>query len=132
MTNEGDRMTRTKAGIAAAALFAGGLLLGSSGTASAEPSTECSVSHHSDTGVGANQGGPYDSTCDGSPSQNGLGDGNATGQPCAGCVGNADDKNPPGQMPDGSDANAGYECDTNNGIGRTNPAHTGCETSSGS
>ncbi len=119
-------MQRTKAGIAIAALFAGALLAVTSTTASAVPSTECSVSHHSDTGHGANQGGPYDSTCDGSASQNGVGSGNATGRPCAGCVGNADDKNPPGQMPDGSDHNAGYECDTNQGVGQTNPAHTGC------
>ncbi len=50
------------------------------------------------------------------------------GQPCAGCVGNADDKSPKGQNPqDGSDANAGYECDTNNGVGPGNPAHTGCD-----
>ena len=62
----------------------------------------------------------------GLPSGNGNGDGNATGQPCAGCVGNADDKNPPGQFKDGSDHNNGYECDGNNGIGKTNPAHTGC------
>lgn len=52
------------------------------------------------------------------------------GQPCDGCVGNADDKAPPGQMVDGmvdgSDLNAGYECDTNLGVGRGNPAHTGC------
>ena len=33
---------------------------------------------------------------------------------------------PAGSVPDGSDPNAGYECDTNNGIGETNPAHTGC------
>jgi hypothetical protein len=31
---------------------------------------------------------------------NGVGDGHATARPCAGCVGNADDKNPPGQMPE--------------------------------
>jgi hypothetical protein len=86
----------------------------------------CDGTHHSDTGHGANQGGPYDNTCDGSPSGNGNGNGKATGKPCAGCVGNADDKNPKGQMPNGSDHNAGYECDRNHGIGRTNPAHTGC------
>jgi hypothetical protein len=79
-----------------------------------------------DTGHGANQGTVYDSTCDGSPSLNGNGKGNASGRPCAGCVGNADDKNPPGQMPGGSDNNKGYECDENSGVGRTNPAHTGC------
>jgi LPXTG-motif cell wall-anchored protein len=41
-------------------------------------------------------------------------------------VGKADNKNPKGQMPNGSDHNNGYECDGNNGIGKTNPAHTGC------
>src|SRR5207302_4419760 len=80
---------------------------------------------------GANNGGDcgaYCSTRDGSPSLNGSGTGAATGKPCAGCVGKADNKNPPGQQPNGTDANAGYECDRNHGIGRTNPAHTGCTT----
>ena len=82
---------------------------------------------HPDNQNGANANpGPYSSTRDGSPSLNGNGGGQAVGQPCAGCVGKADNKNPPGQFPDGSDPNAGYECDTNNGIGKTNPAHTGC------
>ena len=58
---------------------------------------------------------------------NGNGGGKATGKPCAGCVGKADNKNPKGQMPGGSDHNNGYECDGNNGIGKTNPAHTGCK-----
>ena len=71
-------------------------------------------------------GGPYCSTRDGSPSMNGNGKGAAVGKPCAGCVGKADNKNPPGQMPNGSDHNKGYECDGNHGIGRSNPAHTGC------
>lgn len=64
------------------------------------------------------------------PSGVGLpsGNGNATNQPCAGCVGNADDKNPPGQANDGSDHNNGYECDGNQGVGKTNPAHSGCES----
>ncbi len=79
------------------------------------------------SGQGANVHGPYDSTRDGSPSMNGNGGGNAVGKPCAGCVGKADNKNPPGQMPGDSDANAGYECDRNHGIGPTNPAHTGCK-----
>ena len=70
--------------------------------------------------------GTYCSTRDGSPSRNGNGDGKATGKPCAGCVGKADNKNPPGQYKDGTDHNNGYECDGNNGIGKTNPAHTGC------
>lgn len=71
---------------------------------------------------------PYASTRDGSPSLNGNGNGNATGKPCAGCVGKADNKNPKGQAPGGSDRNAGYECDRNHGIGRSNPAHTGCKS----
>jgi LPXTG-motif cell wall-anchored protein len=29
-------------------------------------------------------------------------------------------------MPNASDANAGYECDTNHGIAKGNPAHTAC------
>ena len=79
---------------------------------------------------GANNGGScgaYCSTRNGSPSLNGNGGGAATGKPCAGCVGKADNKNPPGQAPSGPvDHNAGYECDRNHGIGRSNPAHTGC------
>jgi len=71
-------------------------------------------------------GGPYCSTREGSPSLNGNGNGKATGKPCAGCVGKADNKNPKGQKPGGIDHNAGYECDRNHGIGRSNPAHTGC------
>jgi LPXTG-motif cell wall-anchored protein len=70
--------------------------------------------------------GPYCSTRDGSASHNGNGGGTATSEPCAGCAGKADNKNPHGQMPDASDANAGYECDTNHGIARGNPAHTAC------
>ena len=70
--------------------------------------------------------GPYCSTRDGSPSLNGNGGGAAVGKPAAGAFGKADNKNPPGQMPNGSDKNAGYECDRNMGIGRSNPAHTGC------
>ena len=48
------------------------------------------------------------------------------GKPCNGCVGNADDKTPPGQMKNDPDKNAGYECDRNKGVGRGNPAHTTC------
>ncbi|MGZ4638103.1 MAG: hypothetical protein ACXV2J_03480 [Actinomycetes bacterium] len=73
-------------------------------------------------------GGAYCSTRDGSPSGNGNGKGKSVGKPCAGCVGKADNKNPKGQRPNGSDHNNGYECDGNHGIGRTNPAHTGCKT----
>jgi hypothetical protein len=89
-------------------------------------STRCTQVANPPGGNGANVPGPYDPTCDGSPSQNGSGTGNATGRPCAGCVGNADAKNPPGQLPNGNDRNAGYECDRNRGVGQTNPAHTGC------
>jgi hypothetical protein len=59
------------------------------------------------------------------PGQNG-----SAGRPADGSVGKADDKAPPGQsvdgVLDGSDLNAGYECDTNHGVGQGNPAHTGC------
>ena len=74
---------------------------------------------------GANETGPYDPSGVGLPSGNGSEDNNGKA-PCAGCVGNADAKNPPGQMPNGGDANAGYECDRNQGVGKTNPAHSGC------
>ena len=85
-------------------------------------------------GTGANPGETcthsYCSNGTGLPTGNGVGDGKAVGQPCAGCVGKADNKNPKGQAPDGpTDRNAGYECDRNQGIGQTNPAHTGCTTS---
>lgn len=53
------------------------------------------------------------------------------GKPCNGCVGNADGKTPPGQTLDGSDSNSGYECDSNKGVGKGNPAHTGCEDDGG-
>src|SRR3954464_3296487 len=80
-------------------------------------------------GNGANQDcGAYCPSGVGLPSGNGNGGGDATGKPCAGCVGNADGKNPPGQAHDGSDHNNGYECDGNSGVGKTNPAHSGCTT----
>jgi len=105
---------------------------GTSGTStSAQPLSNADM-----TGNGANPGtsttNPYVSTRDGSPSLNGNGTGNATGKPCAGCVGKADNKNPPGQEqsnPMGTFPNNGYECDHNNGIGKSNPAHTGCTSS---
>ncbi len=87
-------------------------------------------------GGGANPGtapggcGAYCSTRDGSASQNGNGGGKATGKPCAGCVGKADNKNPQGQRENGNDHNNGYECDGNNGIGKGNPAHTSCVSGS--
>ena len=79
-----------------------------------------------DGSSGANVSGPYDPYGVGEPSGNGNGDGNATGKPCAGCVGNADGKNPPGQQPGPNDANKGYECDENAGIAQGNPAHSFC------
>jgi hypothetical protein len=98
---------------------------GTNGT-SGDPAQPQPKSTADDNGTGSNTDGPYDSTRDGSPSVNGNGDGNATGQPCAGCVGKADNKNPAGQLPGPQDANNGYECDGNSGIAKTNPAHTGC------
>lgn len=86
----------------------------------------CNQTPYGSGGHGANTGGPYDDTCTGAPSGNGNGGGQATGKPCAGCVGKADEKNPPGQQPGPNDKNKGYECDGNKGIGKTNPAHTGC------
>lgn len=96
------------------------------------PNAGCNQDPYPSGGQGANTGGPYNDTCTGAPSGNGNGNGNATGRPCAGCVGKADEKNPPGQLPGGSDPNAGYECDSNSGVGQTNPAHTGCVTTTGS
>jgi len=79
-------------------------------------------------GGSAASGNQYASTCDGRASQNGNGNGKANGKPCQGCVGNADNKNPPGQYPNGTDHNNGYECDGNHGVGKGNPAHSGCST----
>jgi hypothetical protein len=74
---------------------------------------------------GANAGcGAYCPSGVGNPSGNGK----ATNQPAAGTVGKADAKNPPGQAPDGTDHNKGYECDGNQGVGKTNPSHSGCGT----
>src|SRR3954451_14192797 len=102
---------------------------GTSGTSgsTSQPQPQSNADQNTGGANGQCPGGPYCSTRDGSPSGNGNGGGNATGKPCAGCVGNADNKNPKGQLPDGSDHNNGYECDGNNGIGKTNPAHTGCK-----
>jgi hypothetical protein len=121
----------------------------SSGTPTAADHPEDYSKHDADSGPGGQvcdgdpdnepgAGGKYENTCPAGPSQNGAGDGNANGKPCAGCVGNADDKNPKGQADSGpNDHNNGYECDQkgrsdregNNGIGFGNPAHTGCEGS---
>lgn len=114
---------------------------GGSSSGSSEPDNKDTCQDYSDpdSGNGANTSGSYDPNCDGGPSQNGNDGGRASGRPCEGCVGNADDKNPPGQAPDGTDGNSGYECDGNHGIGgenqphanhsplqrdRSNPAHT--------
>jgi hypothetical protein len=96
---------------------------------SGDPTEPQPLSTADDNGTGANQSGPYDSTRDGAPSLNGNGNGEATGKPCAGCVGKADNKNPHGQLPGPQDHNHGYECDSNHGIGKSNPAHTGCTNS---
>lgn len=98
---------------------------GTSGT-STQPQPLSNADRNSGGANGKCPGGPYCSTRHGAPSLNGNGNGKAVGKPCAGCVGKADNKNPAGQYPNGTDHNAGYECDRNHGIGRTNPAHTGC------
>jgi hypothetical protein len=90
-------------------------------------------------GGGANDlSGPYDpdpanpgASGVGEPSGNGASIDNNGNRPCAGCVGNADYKNPPGQLPDGGDHNKGYECDGNQGVGKMNPAHSGCAPGGG-
>ena len=88
----------------------------------------CSQTPYGSGGNGANTGGVYDDTCQPKASGNGNGGGVAKGKPAAGTVGKADEKNPPGQQPGPNDKNNGYECDGNKGIARTNPAHTGCRT----
>ena len=104
--------------VRAAALASGVLLLVGLGSGTAN-----AVSPNS-----ANNSGVYNSTFPDGPSLNGNNVGGAVGRPAAGAVGNADNKNPKGQLPDATtDGNAGYECDTNNGIAKGNPAHTGCE-----
>ena len=74
----------------------------------------------------ANTTGPYDPTAS---TVSGNGGGNSSSNvPLAGSVGNADNKNPQGQLPGPQDKNNGYECDGNNGIALGNPAHSGCTT----
>jgi hypothetical protein len=91
------------------------------------PGPGCTNTHDlTQNGNGANVPGPYDTTCDGTASGNGNGASGNSNKPCAGCVGNADNKNPQGQLPGPQDHNAGYECDTNQGIAKGNPAHSGC------
>jgi hypothetical protein len=100
---------------------------GTSGTCSSpQPLSNADLNN-----TGANDtsnGNQYRSTRNGAPSDNVSNNGLQTGQPCAGCVGKADNKNPHGQALNGTDPNNGYECDGNNGIGQTNPAHTSCTT----
>jgi hypothetical protein len=104
-----NRTISLRLGAIAAASFAA--LAFASGPASADP-----------TG-GANTGcQAYAPWNVGQPSGNGV----ATTQPAAGTKGKADSKCPPGQAPDGTDHNKGYECDANQGVGKTNPAHSGC------
>lgn len=94
-------------------------------TAVPQNTTDENLNNPNAIGNGANVSGPYDGAPDG-PSMNGNDNSNSN-KPCAGCVGNADDKNPPGQRPNGSDHNAGYECDRNQGVGQGNPAHSPCQ-----
>ena len=76
-------------------------------------------------GSTANTTGPYDPT---TSTVSGNGGGNSSANvPMTGSVGNADTKNPQGQLPGPQDANNGYECDGNNGIALGNPAHTACQ-----
>jgi hypothetical protein len=123
--NKSDQAAANAAGAPGNSQSANHATAGTAGTSGVVTSPQ-PPSNADANGTGANVPGPYDSTRNGSPSGNGNGNGAATGKPCAGCVGKADNKNPPGQMPGPSDHNAGYECDTNHGIARTNPAHTGC------
>lgn len=128
-----EDLSRTRrTGVLTAALtlaLAGGLASTASAATNGPLDKPQPISRADSNTGGANgqcPGGAYCSTRDGSPSLNGNGGGQAVGKPAAGSVGRADNKNPPGQMPNGSDLNAGYECDTNHGIGRSNPAHTSC------
>ena len=93
------------------------------------PKTDVVEGQGNSEGNGANVSGPYDPTGIQGPGP-GNGHGNATGIPCDGCVGNADTKNPPGQLPGPEDGNVGYECEAgpNHGVGIGNPAHTTCGT----
>ena len=109
-----SKLSTRRAAVAGAVMLLGSIALGGSAF-----------------GAGANTTGAYDANYTGAPSGNGGGMASLNAGdhlPLAGSVGNADNMNPPGQLPDGSDANAGYECDTNSGVGLTNPAHTGCES----
>jgi hypothetical protein len=84
------------------------------------------VFEHVDEVDGVTAGSAAGGACGSDPASVAVVYGSANGQPCAGCVGNADDTHPPGQDPGGADGNAGHECDRNHGVGDGNPAHGGC------
>jgi hypothetical protein len=87
--------------------------------------------------------GPFDNTaCAGltEPTDECPTSGNGQGKAphVAGSKGNADDKNPPGQVKKwlltgdpNTEPDAGYECDDNSGIAKGNPAHSGCTSGEG-
>src|SRR5439155_16514682 len=83
------------------AILVPGSASAASGNNSSTQTCNGDPSGHSDTGHGANNDGAYESQC-GGPSQNGSNTANGSQQPCAGCVGSADDKNPSGQQPNSS------------------------------
>ncbi len=87
-----------------------------------------SVAASAAAGGANNTAGPYyQATPSGAASGNGNGNGHAWGRPGAGEVGNADTKNPPGQLPNADDdGDNGYECDANMGVALGNPAHSPC------
>jgi len=80
------------------------------------------IRQHRSTVRRPNPAGPYVGSCDANDEIGGP----AVGKPCDGCVGHVGDNTPPGQIVPGTDANAGYRCDRNAGIGDGNPAHPGC------
>ncbi len=99
----------------------------------APPPADPALEGASQDGGANSTSGPYDpdpadpgASGVGEPSGNGKSTDNNGNRPPAGSVGKADYKNPPGQLPDGSDHNKGYECDENEGVGKMNPAHSGC------
>lgn len=101
-----------------------GLLVGFSGVAAAAPNEHANekAHHQKDADHGANRDGDF--TAQDPPVEDTSNDhGN---RPSDGSVGNADDKNPPGQSHKPEDLNNGYECDGNNGVGKGNPAHSAC------
>ena len=98
---------------------------GDSGSNNGDPAHEGDCDQNDD-----GTGGVYDANCDGTHQNPGPGNSdNSPGKPADGTVGKADNKNPKGQQPGGNDHNKGYECEpgnTNKGVGKGNPAHTGC------